>query len=596
MKKIVDVRRAWRAGRRYATDFQKGFTGAERFEKDMGDTQEAAVDWTKQYIKNLNFDKEEVKTGRKGIIKEAPDHLLRVGLFGAPNVGKSKLYNLLTDNPDHQLSLKIQGTTSDCKTAEALLGRMYFTAIDTPAIEEVFLPQILHMMTSVDLAFFIINVKKGVTENDMAIAAKLHELKIPTVILANKADNGKEALSDEDLLRISILGAPLYISASRRTGLGQLQDLIAPLHALREAERKYEEWGLEDAVIAGDGGAKDELADRRRLDRPLRIALVGQTNVGKSTLMNSLLGYSRAHVTPISGTTRDNITVSGRYQTLSVTVTDTPGFSFSKKNRWLARDPANDPNAVMDQVGYWMHRSTLDACRWSYVTVFVIDARVGLTKRIVESVEATMDLGRPVILVANKWDEVEDKTATVQAFEDAMKNTAECKHCTLVCVSAKNGTNMGLLMDTIVDHYRRWHTKISSGKLNVFWHKVQHALHIPKTRSKARHIVQLASSPPTFVIFLDKTTILQTNLARFMIRKFRAEFNLKGIPIRLIQRRKPPSVFKLLGYTNPSKVYKNPPTQMSVQWKKWEKGPLTPDRVKPQSDLRKEVGVPNHIN
>eukprot|EP00659_Diplonema_papillatum_P021429 gene21429-32969_t len=277
-------------------------------------------------------------------------------------------------------------------------------------------------------------------------------------------------------------------------------------------------------------------------------------------------------VTSISGTTRDNVDVSTLYQGTHVVLRDTPGLNASKTDRWLLRNPTTHHNPIRDEVNYWMHSKTLTACEWASVILYVFDARAGLTHLTRVQVESLLDLGRPVVLVANKWDEVVAKQETAASIEEAMRSSLEMKTLTVVCVSARNHTNTALLADTILDHYRRWHGKVGTGKLNLFWHKVQQTLHIPYNKSKARYLVQLATCPPTFAIFLSKSIILQGALARFLTNKLRREFNFNGIPIRLIQRRKPPSVFKMLGYTQPDKVYKSPPSQMAVKWKAWEKG------------------------
>eukprot|EP01063_Lacrimia_lanifica_P011698 TRINITY_DN18415_c0_g1_i1.p1 TRINITY_DN18415_c0_g1~~TRINITY_DN18415_c0_g1_i1.p1 ORF type:complete len:625 (+),score=186.07 TRINITY_DN18415_c0_g1_i1:450-2324(+) len=545
------------------------------------ESMEDAMNWGQTVVAEAEgaAEIEKPKVGKKGVVEEVPDHFLRVALFGPPNVGKTRLFNCITETEDHNIRWNIAGLTSDCKSAEGQLGRMYFTVIDTPGIVDGFhLPQLDLLVDSIDVALFVVDVKAPMTPDVLHMYKWLEAQNVPTILLANKDDQGQGMTPPlrEAFLQIPAFGAPVFVSAHEKTGFGQLQDLLAPYHAVREASRKYDEWALEDRVIAGEIDARDELAERRRMDRPIRIALAGVHNVGKSTLLNSLLGYERNHVTPVQGTTRDVVSVTARYRGHRVNIVDTAGLAPKVKDRWM-KDPKQNARAMRDVMTHWMHMHTVNACRSASVVLFVFDAREGLPLRDKKLVKSMLDAGRPVILVANKWDEVANKSEMASDIEDSLKTDPDTRFCTVVCVSAKNGTNLTLLMETVLDHYRRWHMKVSTGKINLFWHKIQATLHIPVARSKVRHFVQLATGPPTFCAFLSRGMILQGNYARFMLNKIRKEFRLDGIPIRLVQRRKPPSVFKQLGYTNPTKVYKSPGTQMRVKWKAWENAEVDVD-------------------
>ena len=537
---------------------------------------EDAVSWTRDYLKNLNYDSDQVKKGRGGVLEELPDQLLRIGIFGSKNMGKTTLFNLFLHPDDRSIELNLPGVTSDAKSAEGSLGRMYFTIIDTPPIIEGRITDIHEgIISSLDIALVVTNAR-GTTANCELIADWIRLSSTPAILVANFTEENSRSryipsLSDKEITTLN-LGPPLYISAKEKKGISLLQDVLAPYHAVREAERKQEEWELEDRVISGDKDAADDLAERRRHDRPINVAIVGKFNAGKSTLFNSLLGQDRHQVTDTPGTTRDSASVTARYFGLQIRLQDTPGFEFRKKGRWAFQDPSQHPHAKKERITHWMHTRTLVACKEASVIIFVIDARVGFTRRERVNLDVLFEMGRPIIVVANKWDEVTNKDEQVKLLEMQVQKTSEVKHLTIVCSSAKERTNMGLLMETVIAHYKRWHVRVSSGKLNKFWQKTQSTLRIPYGRSKGRFLNQVASSPPTFAVFLTKATILQGSLAKFLINRLRQEFSLNGIPIRLIQRRKPANVYSQLGYTPPTRVYGNPPNTLRIRWKQWESG------------------------
>eukprot|EP01060_Flectonema_neradi_P028104 TRINITY_DN37816_c0_g1_i1.p1 TRINITY_DN37816_c0_g1~~TRINITY_DN37816_c0_g1_i1.p1 ORF type:complete len:611 (+),score=54.78 TRINITY_DN37816_c0_g1_i1:35-1867(+) len=540
------------------------------------DDKEDAVAWTRDYIKNLDYGDTPIKKGSGGILQEVPDHLLRVGIFGAQNVGKTSIFNLFLHPSDVSIEHSTKGVTSDVKCAEGSMGRMYFTIIDTPAVNDLIMDSHKGIIESIDVAL-VVTSAYGLTYDCVRVAEWIRSQQVPAILVVNKYDTQFSKplplMLPQDVEAIG-LGTPVYMSAKEKSGITELQTLLAPYHAMREAERKREEWELEDNVIAGDKQAADELAERRRDDRIIKVAIVGKFNCGKSTLFNGLLGQDRDQVTDVPGTTRDNILVNTRYFGLQVQLIDTPGFEFRKSARWAIRNPATHPNAKKEKITHWMHSRTLMACRDASVILFLIDARLGFTRKEVHNITHLFEIGRPIIIVANKWDEVQNKSEQLKLMEEQLSatGTRHLKHYTIVCCSAKNKTNLGLLMETIVDHYKRWHTRVSSGKLNKFWMKVQGTLKIPVGRSKARHIVQVASSPPTFAVFLSRAIILQGSLANFLMNSIRSEFSLSGIPIRLIQRRKPTTVYAQLGYTPPRKVFGTPASASSKTWQSWEQG------------------------
>ena len=291
-----------------------------------------------------------------------------------------------------------------------------------------------------------------------------------------------------------------------------------------------------------------------------------------------------------------------RFRGQLVEFVDCPGVTMRQKSSWLLGDPRSKDHPIREDITYWMHNRSMDAAIASHVIVYVFDARFGLSKADIKKVTYLASFGRPIVLVANKWDQVEDKRDLAQQIQDQCTSKHETKTMTVVCTSAKNGTNLGLLMESVLDHYRRWHVRLAKGKLNVFWRKMTATIHIPRMSSKARHIQQVASCPPTFVIFLSKSQILDGHIAKYMINIIRKEFYLDGIPIRLIQRRRPPSVFRQLGYTQPEKIYKRPGATLTRAYETWSKGATSPGSLEAagagRTKLYKNSGaitVPSHL-
>eukprot|EP00756_Hemistasia_phaeocysticola_P002149 Hpha_TRINITY_DN11480_c0_g1::TRINITY_DN11480_c0_g1_i2::g.137420::m.137420/K03977/engA, der; GTPase len=273
------------------------------------------------------------------------------------------------------------------------------------------------------------------------------------------------------------------------------------------------------------------------------------------------MGFNKMGVTSVAGTTREAVSFAGNFRGKRIRLFDTPGMN-RMRDRWLLCDPKQNPGrARKEKVGHWMHTATIRAVRWASVVLYVFDARGGLGKQQVSEARSLLQHGRPVVLVANKWDEVEAKLESAQAFDKQIQSDPHLRGSTIVCLSARRGLNLTLLMDTVLDHHKRWHTRVPTGRLNVFWHKIQATLHIQVNRSKVRHIIQVASTPPTFVVFLSSQHILQGSLLRYLMNSIRKEFGLNGIPFRVVQKRKPPSMFNMLGYNRPEKVYQNAPRE-----------------------------------
>eukprot|EP01065_Artemidia_motanka_P021852 TRINITY_DN26088_c0_g1_i1.p1 TRINITY_DN26088_c0_g1~~TRINITY_DN26088_c0_g1_i1.p1 ORF type:complete len:642 (+),score=224.04 TRINITY_DN26088_c0_g1_i1:60-1985(+) len=548
------------------------------------DRRARAEQWSDEYTQKLGQAYEEevrmkqslrdsIVDGESAVVKEVRDSYLRVGLVGRSGVGKSSLHNVMSvDFVEKGIALaNFPALTSDSRETEGLLGRMSFTVVDTPGMHRgIVLPQTAAVVATLDVVLLVVDGSTGLTEDDHSVIQYVASLDAPALVLANKCDQGTEMLPAEDLEALAMFGSPVRVSGLHGTGLGTLQDLLAPLHAVREAERKADEWELEDAVLnEGDAAAKTELAEVRRADRSIRAAIVGNPNAGKSSLLNQLLGYRRSAVGEAPGTTRDAVSVSTTFRGHRIKFFDCPGFT-SLKDRWLVHNPKQHHRPIREPVNYTMHQAAVRVCQWSSVILYVFDARFGLTKQVRGHVQMLLPLGRPVVLVANKWDEVEAKLEVAQRFERDIHTSRTMKSTTLVCASGKKGLNVTLLMETLLDHHRRWHTHVTKGRLNMFWAKVQSTLHIPRTRSKVRQLVQVASAPPTFVLFLTRQRLLMGSLASFFIHKLRKEFELHGIPIRLVQRRKDPSVFNVLGYTNPQKVYEPPPkVTEGARWGAW---------------------------
>ncbi len=443
---------------------------------------------------------------------------LKVALVGRPNVGKSTLFNRLVGK---RLALvdDTPGVTRDRREGLAKIGDLEFTVIDTPGLEEApaaALEGRMRQQTDVAIAeaaicLFIIDARAGVTPLDESFAKILRASGKPVVLLANKAESAAGDAGIYDAYGLG-LGEPIPISAEHGEGMGDLFNALEPHLAAYEPD--------EDEPVAWDDPLK-----------PLRVAIVGRPNAGKSTLVNRIIGEDRLLTGPEAGITRDSISVEWRWRGKDrdwpVKLFDTAGMRKKAK--------------VQSKLEKLSVADALRAIRFAEVVVLLIDAETPFEKQDLQIADLALREGRALVIAINKWDLIEDRDAEINKMrERAARLLPQAPGAPIVPLSAKTGAGLNRLMPAVTQVYIDWNARVKTSDLND-WLQEAVARHAPPAvsgkRIKIRYIAQTKTRPPTFVAQCTRAEDLPTAYQRYLINGIRDAFGIKAVPIRLILKR-----------------------------------------------------------
>ena len=439
----------------------------------------------------------------------------QVVLVGRPNVGKSTLFNRLVGR---RLALVDDqpGVTRDRRSGEARLGGLTFTIVDTAGLAEAATDSLEARMTlqteaaieSGDLVVFMIDARIGVTPADRSFATALRKSGKPVILAANKAEGRGGEAGRLEAFELG-LGEPIALSAEHGEGLSDVYDALAAAMA----------------ASGNDAEPEDEEADGS--DKPIRVAIVGRPNAGKSTLVNRLLGEERMLTGPEAGITRDTIAVDWEWSGHGFRLYDTAGLR--KKAR------------VQEKLEKLSVGDALRAIRFAELVVIVIDATRPFDKQDLQIADLIEREGRAAVIAVNKWDLVADKNATRATLEEAAgRLLPQFRKIKLIPISAEIGQGLDRLMKTAVETYATWNRRISTAALNRW---LAHAIvdHSPPAvsgrRIKLRYITQTKARPPTFVVFCSRPDLLPAAYKRYLANGIAERFDLGGVPIRLILRK-----------------------------------------------------------
>lgn len=438
-----------------------------------------------------------------------------VAIVGRPNVGKSTLFNRLTGKR-HALVDDRPGVTRDRREGAASLGGMAFTVVDTAGLEDAKEGSLAARMTEqstqaildADVALLVMDGRAGVTPLDEHFAKLLRKLPTPVILVVNKAEGGKAQTSIAEAHRLG-LGEPVAISAEHGEGLGELYDVLAP-------------YGGEDS----EEEETLEISEENAEPPPLQLAIVGRPNVGKSTLLNTILGAQRVLTGPEAGITRDAIMVDHVFKGKPIKLVDTAGM----------RKKSN----VIEKVEKLAVADSLRTIQYAHVVVLVVDANQPLEKQENTIAALVEQEGRAMVLAVNKWDTVADKSAYLKAIEQRLATVLpQVKGVPMVPISAIDGDNIGKLLDTCFKVYAQWNRTFSTGELNR-WLESAMEKHMPPLvsgrRIKIRYMTQKTSRPPTFILFSNTSDIPEFYL-RYLVNDMRESFRLPGVPIRIMIRK-----------------------------------------------------------
>ena len=450
-----------------------------------------------------------------------------VAIVGRPNVGKSTLFNRLVgkriaivhDQP---------GVTRDRRKGDGYLLGLEFTVIDTAGLEEAsgdntearMRGQTDLAVHEADVALFVVDARAGITPMDRHFADFLRKQNTPVVLVVNKCEGraGEPGLMDSYSLG---LGEPVPLSAEHGEGLSDLLDALLPFAPPEADETDEDEFTPPELTF--DENGEPVVQDNRPL-RPLNLAIVGRPNVGKSTLVNQLIGEERLLTGPEAGLTRDAIAVEWQFKGREIKLIDTAG---------LRRKAQISDSLEKLSVG-----NTLESIRMAEVVMLVMDAAQILDKQDLTIARMVVEEGRGLVIAINKWDIVDDPQTALNRLADRLETSLpQVRGLPTVTISALTGKGLDRLMEAVVQTHKVWNKRISTSKLNR-WLEDALEQHPPPAldrgrRIRIRYATQVKARPPTFVLFTSKPDQLPDSYTRYLVNSLRATFDLPGVPIRV---------------------------------------------------------------
>lgn len=432
-----------------------------------------------------------------------------VAIIGKPNVGKSTFFNYIVGS---RISIveDTPGVTRDRVYAETNWRGRNFTVVDTagiePESEDIIISQMREQakiaIDIADVIIFLTDVKQGVTAADQEIALMLKKSKKPVMLVCNKADNMSKDRNDIYEFYNLGVGEPYPVSAANALGIGDVLDAI------------YDKFPEQQE-------GEDE-------DDKIKVAVIGKPNVGKSSLINKILGENRTIVSSIAGTTRDAIDTEYENQYGKYVLIDTAGIRRKSK--------------VTESIEKFSIMRTLLAIERADVCLMMIDANEGVTEQDAKIAGEAHEAGKGIIIVVNKWDEYEKETGTLEKYKKEVYNKLSyLSYAPIIFISAKTGQRVDKLFSMINHVAEQNAMRISTAVLNQVINEAIALVQPPTDKGKRLKILygtQASTKPPTFVIFVNNKELFHFSYERYLVNQIRKEFGLEGTPVRIIAREK----------------------------------------------------------
>ena len=432
-----------------------------------------------------------------------------VAIIGKPNVGKSTFFNYIVGS---RISIveDTPGVTRDRVYTETNWRGRNFTVVDTAGIEPESDDTIISQMREqakiaidiADVILFLTDVKQGVTAADQEIAIMLKKSKKPVVLVCNKADNMSRDRNEIYEFYNLGMGEPYPVSAANALGIGDVLDAL------------YENF--------------PEKNDDEDDDGRIKVAVIGKPNVGKSSLINKILGENRTIVSNIAGTTRDAIDTEYENEYGKYVLIDTAGIRRKSK--------------VSESIEKFSIMRTLLAIERADVCLMMIDANEGVTDQDAKIAGEAHEAGKGIIIVVNKWDEYEKETGTLEKYKkDIYAKLSYLSYAPVIFISAKTGQRVDKLFNIINNVAEQNAMRVSTATLNQVINEAIAIVQPPTDKGKRLKILygtQVSTKPPTFVIFVNNKELFHFSYERYLVNQIRKEFGLEGTPVRIIAREK----------------------------------------------------------
>lgn len=430
-----------------------------------------------------------------------------VAIVGRPNVGKSTLFNVIAGDTI-SIVKDTPGVTRDRIYADCSWLDMNFTLIDTGGIEpdtsDIILSQMREQaeiaISTADVIVFIVDVRQGLVDADSKVADMLRKSRKPVVLAVNKVDSMAKFGNDVYEFYNLGIGDPVPVSAASRLGIGDL---------------------LDEVVKHFDGTASEEEED----DRP-RIAVVGKPNVGKSSIINKLLGENRVIVSDIAGTTRDAVDTEIVHNGTPYVFIDTAGLR--RKNK------------IKEELERYSIIRTVTAVERADIVVVVIDAKEGVTEQDAKIAGIAHDRGKGIIVAVNKWDAIEKNYKTIYQYTNKIRETlAFMPYAEFIFISAATGQRLPKLFDMIDMVRQNQNLRVATGVLNEIMTEAVAMQQPPSDkgkRLKIYYMTQVSVKPPTFVVFVNDKELMHFSYTRYLENQIRNAFGFKGTSLKFIIR------------------------------------------------------------
>ncbi|MEG8098772.1 ribosome biogenesis GTPase Der [Candidatus Liberibacter brunswickensis] len=457
-----------------------------------------------------------------------------IAIVGSPNAGKSTLFNriikkkmaIVGDNP---------GITRDRLYGKAIINGFLFNIVDTAGIEnrrnhciaKQTNDQTEFAINEAHLVLFLIDSKTGISPYDYTIASLLRKKNIPIILVSNKMDT---SISKKKFFDIYSFGFKdiVKISAEHDLGISELYSVI-----IKTFKTKYPNYKLEtkedskknedikyESIISKEKNCTNLTNNN---SKSLRIAVVGRPNVGKSTLINRLLGYNRLLTGSQAGITRDSISISWNWKNHPIEICDTAGMR--KRSR------------ITESIEKKTVKKSMQYVRTCETTIVLLDATIPIEKQDLRIVDSVINTGHAAILAFNKWDIVSNKIELLKDLRTkAIKNLPQVGNIRINTISGHTGEGLNDLMESVLEINKLWKTCITTSQLNSWLEKTQFKNPPPTIihrYNRLKYITQIKSSPPSFLIFCNFPNKIPESYKRYLINRLRVDFSLSGIPIRI---------------------------------------------------------------